>query len=148
MAEFIFSKVPRFQNILLNTCRRVALKYENYYLRGILSSTFKKYSSSNLDLQKPYCNNFRWIYIKNWNYLGNKTISAVVSQSDVHFGFACLFFLRAHSGAQKKLCARKIGCDELNLSRPTTEFLKMFRTFKIVQKYHLSWRASDKQFNI
>ena len=31
MAEFIFSKIPCFQHILLNTFRQMRLKYDNYY---------------------------------------------------------------------------------------------------------------------
>ena len=34
--DFIFSKIPYFQHILLNTFRRMSLKYKNYCLRRIL----------------------------------------------------------------------------------------------------------------
>ena len=44
----------------------------------------------------------------------------VVSRSEVHFGFDKPFFLRARSGAQLNLRARKIGRLERNLSTPDT----------------------------
>ena len=36
VAEFMFIKIPCFQHILLNTFRRMRLKYEHYSLRHIL----------------------------------------------------------------------------------------------------------------
>ena len=36
LADFVFSKIPRFQYILLNTFTRMRLKYENYSLMFIL----------------------------------------------------------------------------------------------------------------
>ena len=35
-ADFIFSKIPCFQHILLDSFRQVRLKYENCFLRRIL----------------------------------------------------------------------------------------------------------------
>ena len=45
----MFSKIPCFQHILLNTFRPMRLK---------------QYSGSCLKLQKPHCKNLRWKYIK------------------------------------------------------------------------------------
>ena len=36
VTELIFSKIPCFQHILLDTFRQMRLKHENYSLRGIL----------------------------------------------------------------------------------------------------------------
>ena len=36
VTEFVLSKIPLFQHILMNTFRRIRLKYETYFLRRIL----------------------------------------------------------------------------------------------------------------
>ena len=54
------------------------------------------------------------------SYLGHKeqkVMFPVISWSDEHFGFVRPFFL-CWLGVQVKLGARKIGRDEVNLSRP------------------------------
>ena len=43
-AEFIFSKIPSFQHILLNPIRRMSLNYENCSLMSILFQTLKQYA--------------------------------------------------------------------------------------------------------
>ena len=47
-ADFIFSKILCFQHILLNTFRRMGLKYEDYSLRRILLQTLKQSDCKNL----------------------------------------------------------------------------------------------------
>ena len=44
MVDFIFSKIPCFQHILLDSFRQMRVKYENYSLRHILLSTLKQHS--------------------------------------------------------------------------------------------------------
>ena len=44
VADFIFIKMPCFQNILLSTFRWMRLKYENYSLKRMLFQTFKQHS--------------------------------------------------------------------------------------------------------
>ena len=44
VAKFIFSKTPCFQHMLINSFRRMRLKYENCSLRGILFYTLKQHS--------------------------------------------------------------------------------------------------------
>ena len=44
VAEFIFSKAPCSQYILIKNFNQMHLKYENYPLRDILSQIFKQYS--------------------------------------------------------------------------------------------------------
>ena len=60
MAEFIFSKIPCFQHILLNTLRQMSPKDENYSLRCMeildIQTTLKH--------QKPHCKKFDGITIK------------------------------------------------------------------------------------
>ena len=51
--EFIFSKIPCFQHILMNTFRWMRLNHENCSLGRILFWTLKKYSD-----YKPHCVNF------------------------------------------------------------------------------------------
>ena len=76
-----------------------------------------------MKLENLYRKNFPWKYIKNESHtpeLVNReqeTIFPLVSRSDVYFGFAYPF-LSAGLSAQVKLHARKIGCDESNLSEP------------------------------
>ena len=45
LAKFVFSEIPCFKNILLNTFRQMRLKYENYFLRNIffldIQTTFR-----------------------------------------------------------------------------------------------------------
>ena len=48
VTDFIFIKMPCFQNILLSTFRWMRLKYENYSLKRMLFQTFK---------QHPHCKN-------------------------------------------------------------------------------------------
>ena len=71
--EFFFSKIPWFNNILLNTYRRMRLYYES--------------CSSKLRLQKPYCKKIKnetLLIIKNESckcYLGNKNQKANIVHS-------------------------------------------------------------------
>ena len=51
--EFIISKIPCFQHILLNTYGGMPMKHENYSLRLILSQTFKQH----LDHKSPIFKN-------------------------------------------------------------------------------------------
>ena len=60
VAEFIFSKIPSFQHILLNTLRQMHLQYENYSLRCMEISDTQR----TLTLQKPHCKYFDGITIK------------------------------------------------------------------------------------
>ena len=63
LAKLIFSKVPCFQHILLNTIRRTTLKFENYSLKDII-----------LDIK------FQWKYIEHesrQHYLANKKQKAI-----------------------------------------------------------------------
>ena len=64
LAEFTLIKVPFFQHILLDTIRRTNLKYENYFLRGVLFQAFKQYLGTSLKLQKTHGKNIGQKYIK------------------------------------------------------------------------------------
>ena len=44
LTEFIFSKIPYIQHILMNTFRRMRLNYGNFSLRRILFYTLKQHS--------------------------------------------------------------------------------------------------------
>ena len=44
VVEFILSKIPCFPHILMDTFRRMRLKYENYSLRSISFQRFKQHS--------------------------------------------------------------------------------------------------------
>ena len=122
MAEFVFSKIPYFQHILLEHLWTNAFELWKFFFQEHLILDIK----TTFRLQKPHCKYFWWKHIKNENckcYLGNKDQNAmllVLSRSDVHFGFEHPF-LCARSGAQIKLLARKIGRLERNLSSPEHE---------------------------
>ena len=89
MVEFMFIKIQCFQHILLNTCRQMRLKYENYSLRRMEVLDIK----TTLTQQKPHCKNYWWNYNKNESfkpYLGNKEqkwLFLVVFLSDVHINY-------------------------------------------------------------
>ena len=122
VAEFVFSKIPYFQHILLEHLWTNAFELWKFFFQEHLILDIK----TTFRLQKPHCKYFWWKHIKNENckcYLGNKNQNAmllVLSRSDVHFGFEHPF-LCAWSGAQIKLLARKIGRLERNLSSPEHE---------------------------
>ena len=54
MADFIVSKIPCFQHILLSTFRRMRLKYEKYSLRSILFYALKKQSDYKSIIAKTF----------------------------------------------------------------------------------------------
>ena len=67
VTDFIFSKTPCFQHILLNSFRRYHPKYENYSSSSILFSTLKQ--------QSDYKINFANIF--NANVLNMKAASPI-----------------------------------------------------------------------
>ena len=74
--------------------------------------------------QKPHCKNFWWKHIKNGSckcYLGNKKQKTTFLDVPIRrvLWYWATIFSRSRSGAQIKLCRRKIGRLERNLSIPT-----------------------------
>ena len=59
VAEFNFSKVPCFQQILQNTFRQTRLKYENYSLRHLILGIQTAFR-----LQKLYYKVFSWKHVE------------------------------------------------------------------------------------
>ena len=119
--NFIFSKVPCFQHILLNTCRWILLKYEKYSLRLIFFQTLKQHSDCKSFISKTFDRNIFKIkaaspvqIIKNKKQCFQlclvRTYSLVLSSR----------FLCSRSGAQVKLRVQKIGCLERNMSISVT----------------------------
>ena len=98
VADFIFSKIPCFQHILLNKYRRMRLKCEKYYLRRIL---FRHHKKQHLD--------YKSLIAKQLNEsckscLGNKDqklMFLVMSRSGVRFVFEHLFFASTTDRASK-----------------------------------------------
>ena len=57
VVEFILNKTQWFQHILLDTIRRIRLKYEMYSLRRVLFYTFKQYSDYKSLIAKTFTEN-------------------------------------------------------------------------------------------
>ena len=111
--QFIFSKVPCFQHILLKIFRRIRWLYENFSLKSILFQTLKQH----LDYKSVIAKTFGRCYLGNKE---QKAMFLVMSRLDVHFAFERPFFCVPIAGAQVKFCAQKIGRLVRNLSTPAT----------------------------
>ena len=112
VAKFIFSKIPYFQLVLLNTFRQMHPDYENYSLRRILFQTFKKhYHSKNLIL-KTFDGITTKMKVASPFQVTNEKMNAV-SRPDVHTDFdfarplfACPFGLTSENACQKNQARR------------------------------------------
>ena len=92
MADFVFSKIPCFQHILLSTFRRMRLKYENYYLRRTLFYILKQQSNCKCLIAKTFDGNTFKMKSAGPVNKEQREIFLVVSRLDVHFGFDYPFF--------------------------------------------------------
>ena len=87
VAEFNFSKVPCFQQILQNTFRQTRLKYENYSLRHLILGIQTAFI-----LQKLYYKVFSWKHVELKVVNPIHVIKKLVgSWQDVHFGLHAHF---------------------------------------------------------
>ena len=125
VAEFVFIKTPYFQHILLNTFKRMHLKYVNYSLRRTLFQTFRQHSLCKSLIAKT----FDGITIKvkaaspiqvtkNKNYCFQLFLNQICTLT---FIFCAPFFARPI--AQFYLRTRKIGRLEENLSSHILHFI-------------------------
>ena len=101
MPDFIFSKIPCFQHILLNTFRQMCLKCKNYSLRDVLFLTFKQLFRLQSLIAKTFDGN---IFKMKLQVLFR--LFLVVSWSDASFDFDHPFFA-CSIGRLSKIARRK-----------------------------------------
>ena len=157
----IQAEISLLQYTLLNTFRRMHLKYENCSLRHILFQTFKQH----LHYKRLIATTFDEITIKMKvvspikdspfqisspiQVTKKKKLLLVVSWSDVHieFVFARPPFLRARPSAQIKLRDRKNGQVEVNLSSPEQYLLLIKQKQKQKEKNKKKFKKTKTYLN-
>ena len=102
---FIFIEIPSSRHILLNTFRRMRLKYENHFWEASYFRHSNRYVAA-------------WKYksfiarLFDGNTLKMKAASRIYFPNQKWTLVSCTRFLRAQSGSQVNLRAPEIGCNE------------------------------------
>ena len=113
------NKIPRFQHILLDSFGQMRLKYENYSLRGTLFETLKQHSDGKSHIAKIFDGSrVNMKAASQVQLINNKKKCFQLCLDWTNTLVLTTYFLRARSGVQVKLRARKVRRLGKKLSTP------------------------------